>query len=141
MNKPGPFEIMAHTADVGLRVRGGDRKKLFTNAAAGMMSIITDSKTVAPAAVKGIEIEAEDFSALLVAWLNEIIFLIEAHGMLFSRFRIDSLTDTELVGRVEGEPLDQAKHQIKTEIKACTYHELKTGKDKSGWFAQVIFDV
>lgn len=141
MEEPGPFEIMAHTADVGLRVRGDGRDKLFTNAAAGMMSIITDVSTVTPAIVKNIEIEAEDFSALLVAWLNEIIFLIEAHGMLFSRFGIESLTDTELVGWAEGEPLDPAKHDVGAEIKACTYHELKTGKDKSGWFAQVIFDV
>ena len=30
---------------------------------------------------------------------------------------------------------------IKTEIKAATYHELKIEKTKSGWQAQIIFDV
>ena len=43
-----------------------------------------------------IQVTAPDREALLVNWLNELIYLFEAKEILFSRFDIASITDTEL---------------------------------------------
>jgi SHS2 domain-containing protein len=40
-----------------------------------------------------------------------------------------------------GEKIDPGRHEIKTEIKAVTYHGLYLRQTERGWEAQVIFDV
>jgi SHS2 domain-containing protein len=42
---------------------------------------------------------------------------------------------------ISGEPYDPARHSIKTEIKAVTFHNLTIKKTKPGYTAEVIFDV
>lgn len=141
MGEKPAFELLEHTADTGIRVRGQDLKELFANAALGMISIMADPQAVNQTSRLPIDIQGEDLPGLLVAWLNEIIYLIEAKEMLFSRFEIDSLTDDSLTGAVVGEAIDPTRHDLRTQIKACTYHDLKLGKEDSHWVAQVIFDV
>jgi SHS2 domain-containing protein len=47
----------------------------------------------------------------------------------------------QIVAQLQGEPYDSDKHQLKTEIKAVTYHGLSVEKTVRGWKAKVIFDV
>lgn len=141
MGEPPAFEVLEHTADTGIRVRGQDLKELFANAAFGMISIMADPEAVNQTNRLPVDIEGEDLPELLVAWLNEIIYLIEAKEMLFSRFAIESLSTGRLVGAVVGEAIDPARHDLRAQIKACTYHDLKLGKEDSHWVAEVIFDV
>lgn len=42
---------------------------------------------------------------------------------------------------ISGEPYDPARHTIKTEIKAVTFHNLSIKKTKEGYTAEVLFDV
>lgn len=141
MDEAPRFDIIDHTADTGVRVRGRDKRELLVNGATAMMSLMVDLSTVTPVLSETIKLEAPDFPELLVAWLNEIIFLVDARGELFSSFTIESLTDTSLEARAEGEKIDLDKHELRTQIKACTYHGLLVGKEETGLFAQVIFDV
>lgn len=136
-----PYTFFEHTADIGVEAYGRDLPELFENAALAMAEIICDPKTVEPLETKKVEVEAEDKESLLVGWLNEIIYLIEAENLLFSRFEVRSLNDNELRAEVTGEPIGEEKHEIKTEIKAATYHELKIDRQGSGWLARVIFDI
>lgn len=141
MDELPAIEILEHTADTGIRVRGKDLKELFANAALGMISIMADPRAIDRTSTLPVTVEGEDLPGLLVAWLNEIIYLIEAKEMLFSRFDIESVGDGLLVGAIAGETIDPARHDLRAQIKACTYHDLKVGKEDSLWIAQVIFDV
>jgi len=104
------YEPFAHTADLGLRVWGKSLEELFTNAAEGMFSLITDIEKVMPKKRVAIEMEGLDEVSLLVNYLNELLFQFEAHGMLFSRFKIDEMDTNRVVGWVEGEEYDPGKH-------------------------------
>jgi SHS2 domain-containing protein len=130
-----------HTADVGIRVRGADLPELFVNAATGLTSLIAEPAKINPTETREIKLEAEDRESLLVEWLNELIYLTEADGIIFAEYQIDQMSDTTLSGRAFGEPIDIEKHDLNLHVKACTYHELKVEKTAFGWFAQVIFDV
>ncbi len=77
------FEFIDHTADIGVIAYGADIKQVFANAARGLFSIITELDTVADKESRNIEITAPDLEALLVNWLNELIYLFEAKGILF----------------------------------------------------------
>ena len=136
------YELIEHTADIGVRVSGGDLKQVFVNTAKAMFDIIAEScKACDSLKLKkfDIKIESEDQEELLVNWLNELLSLFEAKETLFKEFKIDSLTDKQLIANAFGCPRENCI--IKTEIKAATYHELKIEKVGQGFKAQVIFDV
>jgi SHS2 domain-containing protein len=135
------FEFINHTADIGIIAHGTDLKQVFANAARGLFSIITNLDAIAEKEQHNIEITAPDREALLVNWLNELIYLFEAKEMLFNRFDITSLTETKLGATGYGEKIDLTKHELKTQVKAATYHMLKIEPDKDGWKARVIFDI
>jgi len=143
------FEVIDHTADMGIRVYGKDLAELFVNAAYGMASLITDLKKVKAKESKNISLEAENREELLVSWLNEIIFLFASQRMLFSKFEVSEIDEKHIRARIFGEEFDPRKHQIDTEFKAATYHELKISEVKEGKSylpsgplqAEVIFDI
>lgn len=133
------FEILNHTADVGIIAYGSNMREAFANAAKGLFSLITDSD-VAEIEHKDIELTAPDQESLLVAWLNELIYLFDVDNILFERFDISRLTDTRLKARSYGEKVDFARHALKIGVKAATYHMLKIERGKPNR-VQVIFDI
>ena len=134
------FEIIEHTADVGIRAFGRDIQEVFTNAARGMFSLITELDDVVEAEYRDIEITAPDAESLLVEWLNELIYLFDTENILFKRFDIAEIDKTKLRVRSYGERVDSSKHRLKTGIKAATYHMLKIEQDL-GCKAEVLFDI
>ena len=106
-----PFELIEHPADVGIRVYGRDLAALFTHAALGLCSLVTDTDTVLERETRSVEVAAPDRESLLVAWLSEVLWLIEAEDLLFARFTIESLSDTATGGGTAyGEPADPQRH-------------------------------
>jgi len=136
-----PFEVIEHTADIGIRAFGASRTKLFENAAYGMFSLITDLEKVRIDSAFSIEIEADDLETLLVEWLNELIYLYDSRSLLLKSFKISSLQETALQGMAYEEQIDFSRHGLNADIKAATYHMLKINKDPAGWKAEIIFDV
>ena len=137
-----PFEYIEHTADAGMRVWGEDLSTLFTHAAQGLFEMIAVIESIDETSAINIQIESESVEMLLVAWLDEIIFRHETDEMFFKRAEICSISSTELVAKVYGEPSDFSKHIVYTEIKAVTYHQLYVEqKSNKTWEAQVIFDL
>lgn len=140
-SQPMLFEIIEHTADVGIVGYGGDLKEVFENTAVGMFSLITELDAVSKDLETQVEVEAEDVEGLMVAWLNELIYLFETRGVLFKGFDILELGEAGLKAVAHGEKLNPIKHEIKTEIKAATYHMLKVERVKGRLKSRVIFDV
>jgi SHS2 domain-containing protein len=134
------FEILNHTADVGIIAYGADLKQAFANAAKGLFSLITDLDGVEEVLHRDAELTATDEESLLVEWLNELIYQFDTEGILLKRFDIIQLDSTRLKARGYGEKVDKSKHKLKTEVKAATYHMLKVDRGK-GYKVQVLFDI
>jgi len=134
------FEILDHTADVGIIAYGTDISQAFVNAAKALFSLITDLDDVAEVLYRDMELTAPDQESLLVEWLNELIYLFDAEHILFKRFDIAKLNSTRLKARNYGEKVDRSKHQLKTGVKAATYHMLKVSKS-NGYQVRVLFDI
>jgi SHS2 domain-containing protein len=137
----GAFEILDHTADVGIIAYGKDVEELFCNAALGLFSLITEPESVNEKLHFDLEVSSEDRDSLLVEWLNELIYLFDVRNILFNRFDIRSLTRNQLKATCYGEGFDPMKHIIKTGVKAATYHMLKLDNDGDEYKAQIIFDI
>ncbi len=134
------FEIMDHTADVGIIAYGASIEDLFSNSAMALFSLITELEDVEEKLRLDVEVSGEDTESLLVEWLNELIYLVDARHVLLKRFVIESLTERELHAVCYGDEFDPAKHKMKVGVKAATYHMLELAKS-DGYSAQVIFDI
>jgi len=135
------FEIIDHTADVGIIAYGTDMRQLFSNAALALFSLIIDTESIEGKLQHNLEVTSKDRDDLLVEWLNELIYLFDAEHILFNRFEIESLSRNQLKAICYGESFDPLRHKIKTGVKAATYHLLKIDKNNSGYKAQIIFDI
>jgi SHS2 domain-containing protein len=136
-----PFETFDHTADVGIIARGATLGEAFANAAKAMFSLMVDLERVESRQEWRIEVEADDREGLLVAWLAELLYVSEVDSLAFNRFVVDDISDTRVVARAFGEPLDLDRHNPKLMVKAVTRHMLEVAPENGGYRARVILDI
>jgi len=138
------FEILEHTADIGIAASGKIRKEVFINAAKGMFEIIAgETKNLKENFFDKIKLEADNLEGLLFAWLSELLYISETKLVILSKFKIKELSDFQIEAEVEGIKINPPFVKIEKEIKAVTYHRLEIKKDEESglWRAQVIFDI
>lgn len=135
------FEILDHTADIGLIVYGEDLKTLFENAGEAFFHLITDIRRVKGRVERRISIKGESVERLMVDWLSELLYLHEVEHLLFKGFKVDAVGEGGLKARVKGEPFQEGVHVIKTGVKAVTHHQIQVQKENGRWRAQVILDL
>jgi SHS2 domain-containing protein len=136
-----PFEPIDHTADAGIQVYGQTLAELFANAARGMFSTLANLEMVKPVIGRQVIVSASDREALLVQWLADLNFLHLTQRELYCQFSIEKLNECDLVATVQGEAIDLNRHEIYTEIKAVTFHQLYIRHHHDRWEAQIIFDL
>jgi SHS2 domain-containing protein len=136
-----PYELVDHTADLGISLSAPDEAALFESAALAMFDILSDITRVDPAVERRIVVSGVDAEDLLVGWLGELLSLRDVTGMLFRGFRVDALSATGLEATVWGEAYDPARHVLKGELKAVTHHAALVARTDDGWKARIIFDV
>lgn len=137
----GEFEVIDHTADVGIVVHASTLPELFETAAAGMFAFLIDPLTVENRAWRERRIEADDLAGLLVAWLNDLLVLLSAEEFVPKVFVVDEVGERLLRATVHGEPVDPTRHRFRLDVKAATYHTLDVQREEQGWTARIIFDV
>ncbi len=133
------FQLIEHTADVGLVAYGRTLAEAFGNAAYGLFSIIAELKTVKEIESRQLELSEEDAEALLFEWLNRLIYFFDVDMLILKRFEIRDFDGRGLKATCYGEKYDPSRHQLKLGVKAATYHMLKVDGEKNQ--VQVIFDV
>ncbi|MFA5200525.1 MAG: archease [Candidatus Omnitrophota bacterium] len=135
------YELLDHTADIGIRVKASSLKDLFRNAGLALTAISTEKqKIINPEKHKIIITQkAANVEELLVNWLNELLSAAQAEGLVFEDIRINEINE-QLVDAV-AVGASPVNYKTNFEIKAATYHQLKVRKSGSTWQAEVIFDV
>ncbi|MCD6453337.1 MAG: archease [Dehalococcoidales bacterium] len=133
------FEIVDHTADVGIMAYGETIALAFANAARALFSLIVELDSVSEVLYRDIEVTAPDEESLLVEWLNELIYRFDTEHIIFKRFEV-TLDKRRLKARSYGEKIDSSRHQLKTGVKAATYYMLRIEQD-NGCRVRVIFDI
>jgi SHS2 domain-containing protein len=133
------YEILEHTADVGLRAYGDTLEECFELAAAALVEIIGIAR---PGGGRhySLELAADDVGALLVDWLSEILYLHDVHDTVISKIEVTSVSNGELRGGVTMAPRGDAVIEG-VQVKAVTYHQLDVQHSARGWTAEVYLDV
>ncbi len=133
------FDLIEHTADIGLNAYGKDMPEAFVNAAYGMFSIIAELDNVRAVETRRVEVGADDIEGLLFEWLNSLLYYFDVEMLLFRQFDIVEFSNNRLVADCRGEKVDRSRHQIKIGVKSATYHLLEVNRQENR--VRVIFDI
>jgi SHS2 domain-containing protein len=152
--RPGGYELLEHTADVGIRARGATLEAAFERATEALAEVLgalapEGSWGQPPARAPGgsgpgepvaVEVAADDPGGLLVDWLNEVLWLREVRQAAVAGVRVERVGDGTATGWVAfsgGGPGPDG-----TFVKAVTYHRLRVEPDPGGgWLIEVYLDV
>jgi SHS2 domain-containing protein len=85
------FEILEHTADVGILAEGASLGEVFEQAALGLADIM-GIHAPGGGEMLDIEVEATDAGALLVDWLSEILWLHDSRDALLGSVEAVEIT-------------------------------------------------
>ena len=135
------FRLLSHTADIGIEAWGSSRTVLFGEMARGLKNIIFGSSPIGSSLQRKVALKGDSDAELLVAWLNEIIFLFDTESLVPDSFKINQLDNGRLRATIHGEVFSPAKHTIERQAKAATYHQLALEKNAGGWHARVYVDL
>lgn len=135
------YEVIEHTADIGIKAYGNDLSDCFTNAAHGMFDLITNNSSIDEKGEYQIELSANDFEQLLVDFLSELLFLHSSRNLIFGFFNVTlNLKKCSLSAIVKGEKFNLSKHRYGMEIKAITYHLIEVHQTQP-FFVKILFDI
>jgi SHS2 domain-containing protein len=102
---------------------------------------MTDLRRVRPRDDRAVSASGADPTALVVAFLSELLLLQQKEGFLAREIEVRPMGDppTALLASVRGERFDPARHTAGTEVKAVTFHALTF--DPGAGRARVIVDI
>ncbi len=125
-----------HTGELKLRIEAPTLAELFAEAGRALAETMGPAND-GPLVTKRIEIEASDREALLVDWLNELVFLSEVEKAIFREFRVELPSERRLEAVASGVKVER----LRNPVKAATYHGLSVSERKDGFVATVVVDV
>jgi SHS2 domain-containing protein len=136
------YREIEHTADVGFELVATSRREAFEAAGLALFDLMVDVTTVGAswsgsASADGVPGDDEN---LMVRWLSELIFLRESEGILVRGIDVVRFDGSRVEAKLEGERFDPARHAVRTDIKAATYHDLVVRAGEEGFHVRVIFD-
>jgi SHS2 domain-containing protein len=127
-----------HTSEVELEVWAPDLAGLLGEAARALAGLLLRNQAAEPSGEpRLLEVESHDREALLVDWLNEVLFVAETRMWVPVRFEVLDASDTRVRARAWGVPVDEPPSLVK----AATFHGLQVREEEDGCAAEVIFDV
>ncbi|WNY23977.1 Protein archease [Methanimicrococcus hongohii] len=143
------FKYLDHVADIRFIAYGKTLEEVFENAALATLSVIADISTIQPQTEFEIELKTVDLENLMVDFLSELLFLFDAEETVLGAVSVKEVGSKKENGEeirfikavVSGEPMDSAKHNFKTEVKAVTYNGIRVEKTAGGFEAEVVLDL
>ena len=129
------YEWRSHTAEIELALAAGSEEEIFAEAleAFGRLIELADDGS---AARHEIELVAHDRGALLVEWIDELIYLADTESFVPDRVEALELRPNGLRARLAG----RSTH-FDPLVKAATWHDLRFERSDGGWEARIVLDV
>jgi SHS2 domain-containing protein len=137
--EPG-HEFEEQTGEIALTIRAATIEDLFAEAARALAELMLgeparDANATGPA--HKVEVRSRDRTALLVDWLNELIFLSDVDKVAFAVIHVASISAQHILAEVRG----AAVPVLKTAVKAATFHDASVELGAGFARARVVLDV
>ena len=135
------YKVIDHTADVGIEVEAATREEAFIRCGLAMFDLMVGLESVGNDVARSLSVTAENPTELLIAWLNELLYVYAVERIVFSGFADAILGERSFRASGRGEHFNPDRHLGEMEIKAATYHDVSLARTGDRWKARVIFDV
>lgn len=135
------YRFLEHTGDVFLEASGDTLGDALASAGQALFAVMVDLRGVRIRAWVDVEVHSADAEGLMVEWLQELLYQWETTGLLFRRIEVTEATETTLRARCGGEPVDPARHRLKAQVKAVTYHQARVARAGRGWRIRAVLDL
>ncbi len=130
---------------MGIHVESESLERAFEEAAEAMLNIMFELDNIRETESVTFGVHAKDLPMLFVEVLNEILSIQDRHSLAIKRFITDELKSVEggylLIGTIRGEPFDESRHPVKTEVKAATLAGLKYEEKDGKHIFECVFDL
>ena len=147
MTEPG-YQVLEHTADVGIRACGRDLPEALRFVVLGMFALILPPEHVRPLQRWPLHVSGDDPELLVFNLLDELLYHHHTGRRLVRdvlELKVEPAAEAagawQATGVLIGETLDPRRQRIAVEIKAVTMHGLRVEPGPCGWQVQVIFDL
>jgi SHS2 domain-containing protein len=133
-------EMLEHTSELELKLSAPTWPDLLVEAGRALSARLWAGTVPVPrpgGPWREVELHGSDRAALLIDWLNELLYYAEAEWWLPAEFIIDEATDQSIRARVRGVPVETAP----AEVKAATLYGVEVEPGPDGLEATVVFDV
>ncbi|MBO5547177.1 MAG: archease [Candidatus Methanomethylophilaceae archaeon] len=132
------YVLIDHTADMMVKAFGKTLEECYANAAYALFDQTVDLSDIGTSEETEIRVTGIDDEDRLYSFLSELLFIEDADNLILKEFEV-SFEGDDVVCHAKGETLDRARHRIKSEVKAVTYHMMEV--DRSTPSVTVLFDV
>jgi SHS2 domain-containing protein len=127
-----------HTSEVQLQVEAESLAGLAIEAGGALATLLLRGRAPEPEGpARRLAVDSADREALLVDWLNEVLFAAEVDLWIPVAFEVLEISPTRLVVSARGVCVDDPP----SNVKAATFHGLEVAEVDGGLHAEVIFDV
>lgn len=134
---PG-HELVDHTSEITVRIRAPTYAELIGEATRAFAELVPASlRGRANESPRDLRVEGVDKTALLVQWLNEIVYLCEVEHWLPTEVDLIETKGSVLRVRARGVPLEGPF----AFVKAATLHRAAVDERPEGLVAEVTLDV
>jgi SHS2 domain-containing protein len=128
-----------HVGEVLLRVHAESLPSLFREVGLALAELALDVVHAPPAdaARESVVLSARDREALLVEWVNELVYRSETRKKVYTELEVERVEERELSAKIRG--VDAT--DLRTAVKAATYHALRIEEGSDGFNASIVLDV
>ena len=139
------YEYKTHEADIGILVKAPTLEEAFCDGARAMFGVMVEISSLRPERRVPVRASGNDIPSLFVNFLNELLSQKDIEDFFFGDFEVKRLWDEQGVFWIEaeaiGEPLDPKRHELRTEVKAATFHGIRYEHTTEGYILQCVLDV
>ena len=136
----GRYEVLEHTADVGLRLTGDSPEEILEAAAEGLADL-QGAWFPGEGQDVPLEVSAADLPGLLVRWVDEVLYLLESRDAVLGGVSVWQVDGGRAVGAIRLAARGDRELESMG-IKAATLHRVRFEQGPDGaWSADVYLDV
>ncbi|HYB13317.1 MAG TPA: archease [Myxococcota bacterium] len=132
------------TGDLSFVAYASTLDSLFAAASEAVLAAtVEDPSSVAASERQMLSLVEPDVELLLLRFLNELVWLRDAKGLLLraESVHVTGESEARLDATLIGEPLSRKRHVLAADIKAATAHGLRIEARPDGFEAHVTLDV
>ncbi len=138
------YRHLDHPADIAMLISADSVEDLFIAGAEAWKESALESFIPESTFELHINLESISIEELLVDFLSELNFNLYARKLVYSRVKMITIKKNTLYraeAAVYFEDFSPARHRLKNEIKAVTFHQMNIEHKNNSYSTRIIFDI